>query len=478
MDAKVVAASSGRGPFPRGLLGGLNAEAAQKVVAASGDVAMVIDRDGVIRDIALTNDDLARDGAKSWLDQRWLDTVTIESKPKVDELLRDAAKGGRTRWREINQITTGRDSLLVRYVAVDAGHDGRVIAIGRDERAVTSVQQRLMEAQQAMERDYARLRDAEGRYRLLFRVSGEAVLVVDAATRRIIEANPAAERALAEGRAALVGEAFLRVFDADSQDEAASLLAVARSSARTLPSHARLASRGHAFQASASIFRQDRASHCLVRLVRADRAGEAPEEPGPDLREILERIPDAFLVTDGDMRILSANAAFLDLVRLGSVEQATGQSLARFLGRAGLDRNLLLDSLREHGSVRNFRTILREDGGEASDVEVSGAIAPDGDQTVFGFTIRTIDRRLNDRPQAAPELRRSVEQLTELVGRTTLKDLVRETTDLVERLCIEAALELTKNNRASAAEVLGLSRQSLYSKLHRFGLGNLGADED
>jgi DNA-binding NtrC family response regulator len=70
-----------------------------------------------------------------------------------------------------------------------------------------------------------------------------------------------------------------------------------------------------------------------------------------------------------------------------------------------------------------------------------------------------------------------VEQLTELVGRVKLKELVRESTDLVERLCIEAALELTRNNRASAAELLGLSRQSLYSKLHRFGLGNLADGE-
>ena len=54
-----------------------------------------------------------------------------------------------------------------------------------------------------------------------------------------------------------------------------------------------------------------------------------------------------------------------------------------------------------------------------------------------------------------------------------LKELVRESSDLVEKLCIEAALELTKNNRASAAALLGLSRQSLYSKLHRFGMGNL-----
>ena len=55
----------------------------------------------------------------------------------------------------------------------------------------------------------------------------------------------------------------------------------------------------------------------------------------------------------------------------------------------------------------------------------------------------------------------------------SLKEIVRESTDLIERLCIEAALAYTADNRASAAEILGLSRQSLYSKLHRHGLGNL-----
>jgi DNA-binding NtrC family response regulator len=59
-----------------------------------------------------------------------------------------------------------------------------------------------------------------------------------------------------------------------------------------------------------------------------------------------------------------------------------------------------------------------------------------------------------------------------------LKDIVRESTDLIERLCIEAALAYTSDNRASAAEILGVSRQSLYSKLHRHRLGNLVGGED
>jgi transcriptional regulator PpsR len=128
--------------------------------------------------------------------------------------------------------------------------------------------------------------------------------------------------------------------------------------------------------------------------------------------------------------------------------------------------------------VRNFATVLRNQFDEQEDVEISAVAAPDGARLCYGFTIRGAGRRVSERSSNSPELRRSVEQLTTLVGRVTLKELVRETTDLVERLCIEAALELTNDNRASAAEVLGLSRQSLYSKLHRFGLGNLSEMEN
>ncbi|MEM6733587.1 MAG: helix-turn-helix domain-containing protein, partial [Myxococcota bacterium] len=76
---------------------------------------------------------------------------------------------------------------------------------------------------------------------------------------------------------------------------------------------------------------------------------------------------------------------------------------------------------------------------------------------------------------ATNDLPQSVQQLTGLVGRVSLKEIVRETTDVIERLCIEAALEVSGGNRASAAQILGLSRQSLYSKLRRHSIS--GQDE-
>ena len=128
--------------------------------------------------------------------------------------------------------------------------------------------------------------------------------------------------------------------------------------------------------------------------------------------------------------------------------------------------------------MRLFATTLRGELGLSTEVEISAVQVPDPTETVLGFVIRSVGRRLPATASAGErELPRSPEQLTELIGRVPLKDIVRETTDVIERLCIEAALELTGDNRASAAEMLGLSRQSLYLKLHRYGLGELDGGE-
>jgi transcriptional regulator PpsR len=228
----------------------------------------------------------------------------------------------------------------------------------------------------------------------------------------------------------------------------------------------------------ASLFRQDNSSLFLIRLlpIGGDPGTVAVAKAKSRLLEVVESGPDGFVVTGPDGRILTANASFLDLAQLATEEQARGESLERWLGRPGVDLNVLIANLRQHGSVRLFATTLRGEYGSTSEIEVSAVSVSNRDEPCFGFTIRGIGRRLPQEPRSGHELPRSVDQLKELVGRVPLRDLVRETTDVIERMCIEAALELTGDNRASAAEILGLSRQSLYVKLRRFGLGDLGPE--
>ena len=64
--------------------------------------------------------------------------------------------------------------------------------------------------------------------------------------------------------------------------------------------------------------------------------------------------------------------------------------------------------------------------------------------------------------------------LARQVGKVPLLELVRTTVGAVEKHYVTAALEMTRGNRTAAAELLGLSRQSLYAKLWRYGLDGGG----
>jgi transcriptional regulator PpsR len=196
------------------------------------------------------------------------------------------------------------------------------------------------------------------------------------------------------------------------------------------------------------------------------------------LFDVVQRLPDGFVVTDPERRILTANTAFIELTQLATEEQLRGELIDRWVGRHPIDMAVLGKNLKERGEIRNFSTVVRGEYGSAEDVEVSAVSVSAGEQPCLGMTLRRVTRRPDTTINGRRALPRSVEQLTELVGRVPLKELVRESTDMIERLCIEAALELTDDNRASAAEMLGLSRQGLYSKLRRHGMGDLDGERD
>lgn len=462
---------------PAESLAGIDAVSAARAVERASDLALVIDADGVIRDVAFGSEELTREGFEDWLGRRWIDTVTVESRPKIEALLRQAAADESPRGRQVNHPSPRGVDLPVLYAAVSLGRTGRIIAVGRDLRQVAALQQRLVEAQQSMERDYSRLRLAETRYRVLFQMSGEAILILDAATQRVLEANPAAAQLLGEPASRLAGRTFPFALDPEGLRALQSMFDVLRTTGRSEEVRGRLAD-GRLVIVTASLFRQDNASQAVVRLtVPGIEAADGAASPRSQILELVARSPDALVVTDKDGRILATNRAFLEMAQLAAEEQARGESLDRWLGRPGVDVNVLAASLRRHGSVRLFATTLRGEFGTLTDVEVSAVDVPQDSQPCMGFVVRNVGRRLAGERRPIPELPQSVEQLTELVGRVSLKDLVREATEVIEKLCIEAALEVTGDNRASAAEMLGLSRQSLYTKLRRYGLGEGSSTE-
>lgn len=451
-------------------------ECAADLAANAADVALLIDDHGVVRDAVFAGDEFDHDQGETWVGRKWLDLVNDDSKDKVTHLLRAAAGEGERRWRHVNHAMPGGADLPVRYFAMPSGREGWTVAIGRDLRGASRMQQRLIEAQRSMERDYARVREAETRFRLLFQLASEGVLIVDGATLRITDVNPAAARLLGRPAQRVEGRSLEAALGAKCAEAVRETLTVARKTGRTEQLEFTPDSVKHACVMHVSVYRQGREIYFLARLVAKDQA--VGVDTDTRLAGLASILPDGLVMADEDGKILAVNEAFVDLAQLGEAEAARGDAIETFLGRTETEVNVLISNLREHGVIRNFATILQSRHGLREPVEISAVTAQSPTGPVFGFSIRPVGRRLVAGRNEGKAIPKSVDQLTDLVGRVALKDIVRESTDMIERSAIEAALELTNDNRASAAEILGLSRQSLYAKMHRHKIGELSSKSD
>lgn len=460
----------------------LDGKSAVALLTSAADITLLVDGSGRILDAASGKEFSAGLDVRAWVGKAWRETVTSESLDKIEGLLKNpGGKGARP--RQVNHPVRGGADIPIIYrterVAPSPG--APIIAIGKDLGPTSVLHQRLADAQQALEVEYARLRQADTRYRLLFQAISEAVIVVDADDATILDINPAAGRLLgAQGRR-LAGQALSEAFAPAAARAVRQLLDAVRATgkAESVELGSRSGSKSKRLSVSAALFRQDSTSHILLRLVAAGGAtGELDaRSQQANLQTLLERFPEAFVVTDPEGRVLAANDRFIDAAQLGTAEQARGQMLSRWLGRSAVDLRVILSNLQQHGSVRGFQTTLNGQLENELEVEVSAVAAFERNPPSAGFVIRELRPRAVARSREQPmPVSPSVERLTALIGRVPLKELVRESTDMIERLCIEAALELTGDNRASAAEMLGLSRQSLYLKLHRHGLGDLGSE--
>lgn len=438
---------------------------------------LAISKRGKITAATFPSSDLEAELGELLVGHRLVDTVVDESREKAEELI--AATGTpATVVRDLLHRLPDGGEFPIRYGAASVFRDGRIAMFGRDLRAVAVLQQQVLDAQKALEQDYWKLRNVEVRYRLLFQMAGDPLLIVDETSRRILEANPLADKLLGSGKRSIVGKAFPIGFDKAGTDALRDLLLEAGAVGRASLGSVHSTDGANEFGASATLLRQGDESRYLIRLSVAGSArAAAVGEAAACIDGLMRHAPDAVVLTDTDGRVRTANQTFLDIAQLASEEQIVGRSIDRWLGRSAVDLSVLLNNLREHESVRLFATKLRSEFGTTIDVEISVGTYEDAKQSGFAFFIRDVGRRLSNDPGTSAQLPRSVEQITQQVGRIPLKDLVRQSTDLVEKLCIETALELTGDNRASAAELLGVSRQGLYAKLNRYSLGDKAVED-
>ncbi len=435
------------------------------------DVTLVLDNEGVIRKATLS-DAISEEGVGAWLGRSWTETVGLGN-DEVQQIVEDARARGVSAFRHVLQRFPSGLELPMEYTTIRVGGtEGGLLAIGKNLKAVAELQSRLIAAQQATEQEYWKLRDVETRYRLLFDASTEAVLMIGAEDFRVVEANPAAVRSLHLAP----GLDFLEALAPPEREVFLAMLRQVREQGRAPGILMHLGPQRDACTVRATLMASEPGLRYLLHIAQVGTPAMAqPPRAALSVDTLVDRLPDAFVALNDSGVVLRANRAFLDLIQVAVEGAAVGENLGRWLLEPTCDAAALLTLLRGSKSVRLLPMTITGDLGTATRVEVSAAGNTDIQPAYYGVMLRDVSRRVPD--PSGDSLAAVLDAVTQQVGRTPLLQVVRETSDAVERHYIKAALHKVDGNRTAAAEILGLSRQSLHTKLNRYA-ADASADGD
>jgi hypothetical protein len=136
-------------------------ELAETFVALASDIALVLEDKGLIRKVA-QHPERPLMVASDWVGRQWADTVSNDSRAKIEQMLAELAATGIATRREINHPQAAPvQSLALAYSAIRLGERGPILAVGHDLRAQAEMQQRFLAAQQALEQSYWHSRQRE-----------------------------------------------------------------------------------------------------------------------------------------------------------------------------------------------------------------------------------------------------------------------------------------------------------------------------
>jgi transcriptional regulator PpsR len=335
-----------------------------------------------------------------------------------------------------------------------------LLAVGRDLGAIVAIQQRFLDAQQEMERSYWRVRQAESRYRLLFQVATDAVMVINAETFEILEANQAAAQLFDMDVDQLLGRPASFGFERYSRGAVDELLTTARTSGQQAEIRARLLGKITATSVSATPIRSDDAVRLLVRVRAMDMPG-SPAELNATLARLVDGASDGVVVTDSSGRIQIANPTFLKLVQMNTEADVKGRPLMDWVSVSDEQFATLLFQVRRQGITRRMASQLLSSDARMSQVEVSAALLTEGDQECIGFTIRFVAGTPGVPTKAPDDLQLAVAQLATQIGSTPLPELLRLATGLLERYFVRVAMERTNADPAAAAGLLGVNQKHM-----------------
>lgn len=441
-----------------------------KAIIGAADFVFRLWPDGEIADASF-GPKLAYSPKETGLAGRQISEIASpEAKAMVADMITAARNGRAVAKRMIPHSDLIGTGTAGRYSAHLTADGKNIVMIG------TAISAEILQATQTVDAEIARYRQVdrarlEAEYRYLFQRSTVGLLIVNTDTGLIEEANGNAVEILGRDATDLIGQSFQAMIetpgDADElpqQDHAAEHRFLCHTRGTQLP-----------LAVTTQVARGIEWSFMVVRLNRLDedlgnrRGAPTPSDPAAKMTiELLRKSDIPIAMTDLIGSVVWTNPALEGVT--GPVPDGA-PSISTLLGIPVRTVEMVLRNADQHGRLLTSLSALESGLARTGDAYVAVIPMPAGQTTGYGFVIHKIlaGAAPDSRSSTPSELDRR-DALADLVGQAPMKELVRRSTDVIERKCIEAALRLTENNRAAAANVLGLSRQSLYIKLRLHGL--------
>jgi len=226
----------------------------------------------------------------------------------------------------------------------------------------------------------------------LYAAATEAVLMLEAATGSIIEANPAAARLLCVPRTRLLGASLLQSFDGGAALALTRAINLVRREGTAQVLTARTRDGRSEVQLALSLVRVGPESYVLARLGQPapDRRTDGDGVTTSVVLDLIGEASEGFVVTDPELHVLYANQAFAELAGIDSPQQALGHSLVRWLELTQADLTALAVQRARREAVTVHETRLRATSGKTQGVELWAVAVADGEQPCWGFRLHSV----------------------------------------------------------------------------------------
>ena len=446
----------------------LNPDIFGDVILRASDISLLIDTAGLILEVIYNTENTNLGDIEHWRTRNIRDFITKESRIKLEEILNVTSSTNNKAEKDTVQLNHTKNDgadFPIQYSIHPTGVNNQILLFGRDLTQIAQAQQELMKTQLKFEREYDRYRSFDTKYRVILEQCGSAFIIVDE-TGKIVDFNKKATTIIEK-----TDLQHITLEDLINRGTSTEILNELETLNKNAPSNAlkaTLKESNKKVQLKGTFFRSNEGVHTLIRLnsLASQKAPHSREKLY--LSDLYQKTTDAFVFIDEAGKIVDTNDSFLTLSENANVDEVVGKSFSDFLRNTTTDLKILTDNSKKLGKIRNYATDFVTTFGSKIPVTISSTWVSNENDDFYGFILRDSSNiefeKQNDNEQ------HSWEATTKLVGSAPLKELVAQTGDIAERICLQTALNLTNNNKVAAADLLSLSRQSLYVKLRKHNL--------